>query len=196
LVWWQILLIIIGAIVAGTAVGIAISYFTRRLMQNYRSRRTWTGMFSSAATSSSTSVPISTPPPAPDQAAEPPGGIPVDDIPQFELNYTQPPAESPAIPRDLFTEIEANYRLAGNPSNETLTAFDTKTWDKDKEMLAKLPADVREDLSQAYVDMRLANSIVWLATDLGRQSDDLTQSYHKLCRNITNRLERVIDLLK
>jgi hypothetical protein len=96
----------------------------------------------------------------------------------------------------LLTEIEANYRLAGKPLDDTMSAFETKTWDQDKEMSAKLPADVREDLSQAYVDMRLANSIVWLSTELGRQSDDLTQSYHKLCRNITNRLERIIDLLK
>ena len=59
-----------------------------------------------------------------------------------------------------------------------------------------MPANLREDLTQAYVDMRLANSIVWLSTEIGHRSKNLDENYVKMCTNIAERLDRITALIK
>ena len=77
-----------------------------------------------------------------------------------------------------------------------MLSFQTHAWDTSQDEVHKLPANVREDLTQAYVDMRLANSIVWLSTELGRRSQNLDENYIKLCTSIAVRLDRITLLLK
>ncbi len=101
-----------------------------------------------------------------------------------------------SIAPDLVAEAENNHRIATEPWSDKLLPFQTRVWDARQDEVYKLPGNLREDLTQAYVDMRLANSIVWLSTELGRRSHNLDENYMKLCATIAVRLDRVKPLLK
>ena len=47
-------------------------------------------------------------------------------------------------------------------------------------------------MTEAYVDMFLANNIVWLVTEIGRDSQELTAGYYKLSNKIAERLQRIM----
>jgi len=107
-------------------------------------------------------------------------------------------AEGPleSIMPGIVAEIESNYRIASEPWTGQLLSFQTGVWDVSPNKVNALPADLQEDLTQAYADIRLANSIVWLSTELGRRSSNLDENYTKLCISITTRFERIVPLLK
>jgi hypothetical protein len=92
---------------------------------------------------------------------------------------------------DLFVEIENNQRIASQTWTGNLQPFQTQVWDTKRDEVHLLPAELREELTQAYFDMSLANSIVWLATEMGRRSSSLDESYLKLCIGIADRLNRL-----
>jgi hypothetical protein len=118
---------------------------------------------------------------APPKATEPPKAT----VPP---KTTEPPKTT--IP-DLFDEIENNRRIASQTGSGNLQAFPTKVWDTKRDEVNSLPTELREELTQAYSDMTLANSIVWLATEMGRRSSSLDESYLKLCTGIADRLNRL-----
>ena len=102
----------------------------------------------------------------------------------------------PVKPPNLAAEVENNRQIAIQPWTGKLLPFETGVWDTSRDGVSTLPVNLSEDLTQAYVDMRLANSIVWLATELGRRSQNLDDNYMKLCTNITTRLDKILPLLK
>ncbi len=105
-----------------------------------------------------------------------------------------PPSSSPppkTIMPELISEIENNRRIAAQPWSGTLFSFQTRVWDGNQDQLQLLPANLREELKEAYFDISLANSIVWLATEMGRRSEHLDESYTKLCSGIAQRLSRL-----
>ncbi len=97
---------------------------------------------------------------------------------------------------ELITEIENNHRTATEPWAGKLLPFQTSVWDTNPGELHILPENLREDLTQAYTDMRLANSIVWLSAELGRRSHNLDENYMKLCTNIAERLNKIKLLIE
>lgn len=220
--WWQIALIILGAVVVGLVVGGLVSLLIGRLLHK--------PVFVRGGASES---PVEAPP-SPSAAGEKdkaPGGGFLTRIAKKpfsrrqeartiaeEQPVTAPPeraAPAPAQPEetapqkvkavaaqparvdpDLFSEVDNNRKLAVKPPGEKLVPFQTQAWDASRDGEQELPVQLREDLSQAYVDMRLANSIVWLSAELGRRSPNLDESYAKLCVNIATRLNRVAPQLK
>ncbi len=97
---------------------------------------------------------------------------------------------------NLFLEVKNNLALADKPSTNILFPFETNVWDTNPSEVDSLPEDVQEELRQAYVDMRLANDIVWLATEIGRRSQNLDESYIRLCSQIALHLNKVTPALK
>jgi len=97
---------------------------------------------------------------------------------------------------DLLTELETNHRIATEPRTDELLPFKTQVWDKSQGKAHTLTANLREELAQAYLDMRQANDIVWLSTELGHRSQTLDEHYMNLCPRIATRLERVMPLLR
>jgi len=97
---------------------------------------------------------------------------------------------------ELLAEVENNHRIATESWAGKLLPFYTSVWDRSVEAVHTLPANLQGELRQAYVDMGLANSIVWLSTELGHRSHNLDESYIKLCTSIAARLDGVIPLLK
>ena len=49
-----------------------------------------------------------------------------------------------------------------------------------------------DDLTQAYLDMRLANTIVSLSDVVGSVSPDLKKAYLQLCNKIADHLKSVM----
>jgi hypothetical protein len=92
---------------------------------------------------------------------------------------------------ELISEIENNRRIAAQPWSGTLFSFQTRVWDSNQDQLQLIPDNLREELKEAYFDISLANSIVWLATEMGRRSEHLDESYTKLCSGIAQRLSRI-----
>lgn len=97
---------------------------------------------------------------------------------------------------DLLAEIESNRRVATEPWTGNLLPFETQVCATSQDVVHKLPAKLRTALAQAYEDIRLANGIVWLATELGRRSQDLDEYYIKLCDNIAAKLNSISPLQK
>jgi hypothetical protein len=46
-----------------------------------------------------------------------------------------------------------------------------------------------------YVDVGLANNIVWLATEIGHRSKELDESYIKLCASIAERIQNILSAI-
>lgn len=101
-----------------------------------------------------------------------------------------PPVHTPAVP-DLFLEIEHNRRVASAEWKGELQLFVMRAWENRGDEVRSLPTEIRGELGEAYSDMALANSIVWLSTEMARRSPSLDESYVKLCINITERLNRI-----
>jgi len=70
--------------------------------------------------------------------------------------------------------------------------FKTACWDNKPEKVEPNLASHLQDLIQLYVDISLANDVVWLATELGHRSKELDESYLKLCSGIADRIKNII----
>jgi hypothetical protein len=103
------------------------------------------------------------------------------------------PEQTNYITPELLEEIERNLSIAGEPQADKLVSFQTEIWKTGQDEIHRLEADLREALVQAYMDINLANVLVWLATDLGRRSENLNEHYRRLCREIAEKLNRVIS---
>ena len=93
---------------------------------------------------------------------------------------------------ELLAEIENNCRIATEPWTGNLLSFETQVCSTSQDELRSLPTKLRTDLTKAYDDIRLANGIVWLSTELGRRSQNLDEYYMKLCTNIAKTLDSIV----
>lgn len=93
---------------------------------------------------------------------------------------------------NLFLEVENNLTVATKPWSNTLFNFQTEVFDSNRAEVDSLPIDIRGDLMQAYMDMRLANNLVRLAREAGQKSREVDESYIKLCEQIALRLQKVM----
>lgn len=94
----------------------------------------------------------------------------------------------------LLSEIKINLATAKAPWTGKPISFQTAAWDHRPSELDSLLAGTMEELSEAYVYIRLANRLVWLSEDLGRSSQEIQDNYLKMCGNIAERLERAMSL--
>jgi hypothetical protein len=165
--WWQVVVVLGGAVALGLAVGFALNRLVVKFYFSPKNRRV--------------SVPLSHPAPI---TPEQPGPVaPVTEAPP------------PSVP-DLFAEIEHNRRLASSEWTGQLESFVTRVWDNRGGEVHALPAELRDELAEAYSDMALANSITWLSTEMSRRSPSLDESYTKLRTSVANRLNRIHKELK
>lgn len=92
----------------------------------------------------------------------------------------------------ILAELINNLSIATTPVNGRLLLFQTKYWDNNHDTSEKLINNYKEELTQAYTDIRLANVIVWLSNDLGHTSPELEKSYVQLCTKIAGRLNDIV----
>jgi hypothetical protein len=201
----HVILIVVIAIVFGLAVGYLLSYLvvTRILKKPFRENTAELHLTETEPGLPPTSTEQQIPAPQPDHAVI--GPVKPAEVPPA-VRIVPPPVPTPAprtsaepatsVASGLFAEIEADYKTATQPWAGKLTSFQTQVWDSNSDGAHSLSPSIREGLTQAYADMRLANSIVWLSTELGRRSASLDESYVKLCATIADRLGRAMPLLK
>jgi len=107
-----------------------------------------------------------------------------------------PKAQNQPLKSDILKELEINLAIATAPWASKLTPFQTTFWDDgDHLRVEPLLANHQEEIAQVYIDIRLANSIVWLSNEVGHRSADLDESYRQLCNKIAERLRKVITSL-
>jgi hypothetical protein len=92
--------------------------------------------------------------------------------------------------------LESNLETARLPVSDKLSNFKTEVWNTRRSEFNVASPQLLSELTEAYVDMLLANNIVWLVTELGRDSKDLRESYSDLKTKVADRLERVVPQVK
>ncbi len=92
---------------------------------------------------------------------------------------------------NLDRELDSNLTIASTPWAYKLLQFQTSVWDSKHGEHEQLMTSHTQELIQLYVDIALANNIVWLSTELGHRSKELDESYIKLCKGIA---ERIINI--
>ena len=110
----------------------------------------------------------------------------------------EPVAAEPATGSlaNLLEEIERNIDIANEPWVGKLNSFQTTVWEAIQDNVDNVPVDIYGEIKQIYIDIRLANSIVRLATEFNRRSNSLDDNYRKLCASIREKLERVKTLVE
>jgi hypothetical protein len=97
---------------------------------------------------------------------------------------------------EALQELEKNLVIATKPITEKLESFQTEIWNTRRSEFNALSRELLMELTESYVDMLLANNIVWLVNELGRDSKDLTASYIKLSNKIGERLQKVMPAIR
>jgi hypothetical protein len=96
---------------------------------------------------------------------------------------------------DIVKELETNLAIATRPWSDQLLPFQTSCWDSRPAEDEPLQTTYFEDLIQLYIDVGLANNIVWMATEFGHRSKELDESYMKLSASIAERIRHLMSLL-
>jgi hypothetical protein len=112
--------------------------------------------------------------------------------------------KSPPVPNnissskksDVLIELENNLTIASRPMTNKLENFRMEVWNNKRSEFDILTQEIRGELTEAYTDMLLANNVVWLVTELGRNSQDLITSYNKLSNKVAERLQRIMPAIR
>lgn len=190
---------IIGVIAAGVLVGLLVGYLILKkkgknpapVRQNYSSAVNVRGESATDLKSEPGKVDV------PEAKTKP--VILVDEKVDTYLNqinglHTADKVSSPKS--EALIELENNLSIASRSVNGKLTKFNTEVWDSNRIKFSSLAEDIRGELTEAYVDMLLANNVVWLVTELGRNSQDLIASYSKLSSKVAERLQRIMPVIR
>jgi hypothetical protein len=100
------------------------------------------------------------------------------------------PPKAPVSP--AFKELQNNLSIAKRPLTNHLVNFEMTIWNTRRSEFSTVNETLMKELTEAYVDMNLANNVVWLVMELGRDSQDLKDSYSSLRTKIMERLQRVV----
>jgi hypothetical protein len=251
IVWWKLILIVLGICLAAGVVGSIVGYlilraqgrttpFRRLFFRGQDSYRIIAGKANPANTSTPGAIPKSVIP----QVADKPQQAPAEaarqarrDADENVLKVTQnwkaamearEPAEqaeakpqpiqeapTPAEPSQpvkkaeptlapemgahtspLEIEVAGNLKIAASAREESPETFTTEEYDSKRGKINSLPAEIQERLTEAYTDMRLANTLVQLSKDANRRNNEMAIGYVQLCLKIADQLERVIPELK
>jgi hypothetical protein len=103
--------------------------------------------------------------------------------------------ESSVIDR-LLVELENNRELTIESNADKLMPFQTRVWDENRDVLDTISVNLQWELTQAYLDMVVANNIIWFLREFDRKSPDLDEQYTKMCKQIAARLDKIIPMLE
>lgn len=104
---------------------------------------------------------------------------------------------APALKKsEALTELEINLAIASKPITDKLVSFRTTVWNTKRSEFNTLEKELLGELTEAYVDMLLANNLVWLGSEIGRESSDLNSGYLKLSNKIAERLTRIMPAIR
>lgn len=187
--WWQITLILLASSAVGAAVGAFLSYLILRFIRKRRATYLSNSISQFNIKPEVTPLPIK-------QAETTYAQMKEDtEVPLVPVEKTGPAISAP-LTGELLTELKQNSKIADEPLGDELLSFQTSVWDAHQYKVDRLPSNLRDDLEQAYTDMRLANSLVWLSTEFNHRSPSLNENYTKLRVSISERLHRIDPLIE
>lgn len=96
---------------------------------------------------------------------------------------------------DILAEVSANLKIASAPWTGKPEPFRTAVWDNKNNDISYLPVELQYELSETYTDIRLANNIVWLLTEVGASGQEFEINYKQLCTRIAGRLKQIMERL-
>ncbi len=219
--WWQVLLMFVASLAIGVLIGALVYYLPKQLAKRRemasmtREQEVDESVIEPVIEEQVIEEPVIKEPVSQEPVIEEPVSQepvieePVSQEPVIEEPVIKEPAsqepviEEPVIKEPatkkrvkvalpgLLEEIVNNRRIATTPWEGKLLPFQTTTWETLQDNVNKVPANIHDDLAQIYIDIRLANSIVRLATDFNRRSGSLDESYKKLCIGIAEKINRI-----
>jgi|WetSurMetagenome_2_1015567.scaffolds.fasta_scaffold00944_14 hypothetical protein len=132
--------------------------------------------------------------------------LPVTRMPPPSVQQEYPPVqpekkkETPAVSKavtppksPIFSEVLANIEIARDYRKNKPTPFSTNIWDSRNGDIDNLSVKTRSELLEIYTSMRVANNLVWLISEFGDSTQELTAKYGTLCNNIAERLSKVME---
>jgi hypothetical protein len=122
--------------------------------------------------------------------------VPSQDKVEEYLNLRKTTPAPPIKKSEALTELEINLAIASKPITDKLVSFRTAAWNTKRSEFNNLEKELLGELTEAYVDMLLANNLVWLGSELGRESPDLNSGYLKLSNKIAERLQRIMPSIR
>ena len=188
--WWEVALLA----VAGSAAGVFGGLFASRALW---ARRAGAGREFAAFVPERPAVPVREVPPVQPapivKTVAQPSISKIIPEPPVRIATPAPPAPGPKSP--LLAELEIDLVIATQPWNGQVKSFATQVWNAKKADADSLEENIRQDLTEAYTDMWLANRLVWFAEDSGKVSEELGQGYLRIREKIAERLRRVLSSL-
>ncbi len=198
--WWQILLIIVVAIVAGVSFGVLLIYLERRFVRKRAATSVVKEQVKDARPSFQTQTRMRDV--LQDKVTKLPTNLDVLSnrlrkrfVRKRQTTSVVEKQVRDALP-DLLEEVENNLKVATEPWAGELRPFETRMGDVLQDKVSKFPANLQGSLTQIYIDIRLANSIVRLSTEFQRRSANLDESYVKLCASIAEKINRIKPLIE
>ncbi len=192
---WQIALFILGLCLLAVMVGLLAGYLILRIQ-----KRPWpfSWKFSSNHHESSAEE-ITIPSPEPGISTVEKKVKTTSEMQEALEEYVKKRQVVPVQPEiikpqksELLVELETNLSIATTPWEGKLIAFQTRAMDSSRAKIDSLDPELKDELIEAYTDIQLANTLVWLSMDVGHRSKDLDESYLKLCNKIAERLGKVL----
>lgn len=188
--WWQVLLMFVAALAVGLLIGALVHYLPKQLAR----RREMALMTREQEIDESVIESVIEPVIEGPVVEEPVAEVPVAEESAIKEPATKKQVEV-ALP-ELLEEVVNNHRIATTPWAGKLLPFQTQTWETLQDNVNNVPANIHDALAQIYIDIRLANSIVRLATDFNRRSGSLDESYKKLCTGIAGKINKIKPQIK
>jgi hypothetical protein len=131
--------------------------------------------------------------PAPAKSSPPPVGSAPANIPAPSTRGEPPRPLPPKTKSPLTAELESNLKLATQSWTGQVKTFTTAVWDRKTAEAEGLAENLQGELGEVYLDMRLANRLVWLAEDTGHLSPELSRGYLEMRDKIAERLRLIIS---
>jgi hypothetical protein len=121
-------------------------------------------------------------------------GSPIPEEPEIVTPEIIPIRENKTeTTRSVFImELETNLAIATTRWADKPILFQTEYWDNKQEKIEPVIESHLQELIQLYVDIDLANNVVWLATEMNHRSKELDESYIKLCDGIAERIQKIM----
>lgn len=195
--WWLIPSII-GVVLLGILVGLLVSrQFLRAKQGSLTFSHKHDVILPTGLSVKDTDPPVAKPAvslAATDQAMERKSRIDAvgDDRLQVYLETKRSAAAVKTSLSPALQELEVNLAIASAPVTSNLVNFKVEIWNTRSSEFNVVNADLMAELLEAYVDMMLANNVVWLVTELGRESSHLKDSYTQLSTKVAQRLQRIM----
>ena len=101
--------------------------------------------------------------------------------------------QTETLQSDFINELEINLAIATTPWANKLISFKTRSWDTNRGAAEPTALSHFQELIQLYIDIDLANNVVWLATEMNHRSKELDESYIKLCSGIAERIQKIMQ---